>query len=87
MSLQLCFAFTCRKGHSNLVVTCLQLAQAIRIILKFKEVEFEDKYYPQGDPPGYCKKEWYDAKYNLGLDLPNVRFEYQAVTLRLYTIY
>ena len=55
-----------------LFIFCSQLAHAIRMMLHYKEVEFEDKMYTQGDAPDFSREEWLKEKFTLGLDLPNV---------------
>ena len=42
------------------------------MMLHYKEVEFEDKMYTQGDAPDFSREEWLKEKFTLGLDLPNV---------------
>ena len=54
-----------------LFIFCSQLAHAIRMMLHYKEAEFEDKMYTQGDAPDFSREEWRKEKFTLGLDLPN----------------
>lgn len=42
-------------------------------MLYYKGVEFEDRMYEQGDAPDYSREEWLKEKFDLGLELPNVR--------------
>ncbi|XP_046646752.1 glutathione S-transferase Mu 3-like [Daphnia pulicaria] len=48
------------------------LAQPIRLLLKYTQTEFEDKRYVVG--PGFDKSCWFDVKYSLGLDFPNLPY-------------
>lgn len=48
----------------------IKLAQPIRLLLKYTQTDFEDKRYVVG--PGFDKSCWFDVKYSLGLDFPNV---------------
>ena len=50
------------------------LAQHIRLLLEYTNTPYEDVLYPQGDPPEYDKSEWLSAKFNLGLDFPNLPY-------------
>jgi len=50
------------------------LAHAIRLMLHYKEVEFEDKMYTQGDAPDFSREEWMKEKFTLGLDWPNLPY-------------
>lgn len=49
-------------------------AQPIRLMLAYVEEEFEDKFYYVGPAPDYNKDGWYNDKYNLGLDFPNLPY-------------
>lgn len=49
-------------------------AQAIRNLLVYKGVEFEDKRYPHGPPPEYSCGEWLRQKFELGLKFPNLPY-------------
>ena len=44
-----------------------QLAQPIRLLLKYTETEFEDVTYEKGE-------DWFSIKFTLGLEFPNVSF-------------
>ncbi|XP_067951417.1 glutathione S-transferase Mu 7-like [Watersipora subatra] len=50
------------------------LANGIRLMLHYKEVDFEDKRYQQGAPPDFSREEWLKDKFNLGLDFPNLPY-------------
>nr|QST14956.1 GSTmu3a protein [Diaphanosoma celebensis] len=50
------------------------LAQPIRLLLAYTGTEFEDKYYVCGPAPDYDKSCWFDVKYTLGLDFPNLPY-------------
>ncbi|KAH7956271.1 hypothetical protein HPB52_007777 [Rhipicephalus sanguineus] len=49
-------------------------AQAIRNLLIYKGVEFEDKRYQHGPPPEYGRGEWLKEKFALGLKFPNLPY-------------
>lgn len=50
------------------------LAQCIRNLLVYKDVQFEDKQYKLGPAPAYEKTEWLKEKYCLGLKFPNLPY-------------
>lgn len=50
------------------------LAQPIRYLLAYKEVDFEDKLYSCGPPPDFERAAWLDEKQTLGLDFPNLPY-------------
>ncbi|OQR72837.1 glutathione S-transferase Mu 1-like [Tropilaelaps mercedesae] len=50
------------------------LAQPIRFLLAYKEVDYEDKRYSCGPPPDFDKSQWLDEKFTLGLDFPNLPY-------------
>ncbi|CAG2105612.1 unnamed protein product, partial [Medioppia subpectinata] len=52
------------------------LAQPIKILLKYAGVEFTDKYYGNLNAKNVdeIKAEWFNAKFTLGLDFPNVPY-------------
>ncbi|KAG0730073.1 Glutathione S-transferase Mu 3 [Chionoecetes opilio] len=50
------------------------LAQPIRLLLKYTGSEFEDKYYKCGPSPDYDKTCWFDVKQTTGLDFPNLPY-------------
>ena len=47
-----------------------KLAQPIRLLLAYTQTEYEDKRYVVG--PGFDKSCWFDVKFTIGLDFPNV---------------
>ena len=50
------------------------LAEPIRLMLRYLEVNFEDKRYPTGDPPDYDRAEWKKDKASLGFNFPNLPY-------------
>jgi len=50
------------------------LAQPIRMLLAYTETKYEDKYYVCGPAPTFDKSCWFDIKYSLGLDFPNLPY-------------
>lgn len=48
------------------------LAQPIRLLLAYTGTEYEDKRYVVG--PGFDKSCWFDVKFTLGLDFPNLPY-------------
>ncbi|CAD5120138.1 DgyrCDS8716 [Dimorphilus gyrociliatus] len=50
------------------------LAQQIRLLLKYCNVEFEDKVYDFGPGPDRYSENWLKDKFNLGLDFPNLPY-------------
>lgn len=50
------------------------LAQPIRMLLGYKKVDFVDKFYEVGDAPFFDKSHWYDVKYKMGFDFPNLPY-------------
>merc|ERR1712154_26429 len=54
------------------------LAQAIRLVIVYGGEELEEDLYEQGEGPEFCKKVWYDVKYSLGLDFPNLPYLYDG---------
>ncbi len=59
-------------SKSLFTVNFYQLAQPIRLLLAYTGTEFEDKYYVCGPAPTFDKSCWFDIKFSLGLDFPNV---------------
>ena len=53
---------------------CRGVAQSIRFMLVYLDVEFEDVAYTQGDGPNFSNSEWTDVKYELDLDFPNLPY-------------
>ena len=50
------------------------LAQPIRLLLVHTGTDFEDKMLSCGPAPGFDKSCWFDNKYSLGLDFPNLPY-------------
>ncbi|CAD5120137.1 DgyrCDS8715 [Dimorphilus gyrociliatus] len=50
------------------------LAQPIRLMLKYCNIEFEDKYYECGPAPDFSRECWLKEKFTLGLDFPNLPY-------------
>uniref|UniRef100_T1J645 Glutathione S-transferase n=1 Tax=Strigamia maritima TaxID=126957 RepID=T1J645_STRMM len=50
------------------------LAQPIRLLLNYVGQEFEDKKYDCGPPPNFDKSCWFNEKFSLGLDFPNLPY-------------
>jgi glutathione S-transferase len=50
------------------------LAEPIRLLLVYTGTEFEDKRYYCGDAPTFDKSSWFDIKFSLGLDFPNLPY-------------
>jgi len=50
------------------------LAQPIRLLLKYVGEDFEDKRYSCGPAPDFNKDCWFNEKFSLGLDFPNLPF-------------
>lgn len=50
------------------------LAQPIRLLLEYSGTEYEEKMYECGPAPDYDKSCWFDIKFKLGLDFPNLPY-------------
>ncbi|KAM7539322.1 hypothetical protein Aperf_G00000052784 [Anoplocephala perfoliata] len=50
------------------------VTEQIRLLLHYLGVKYEDKFYNIGPPPEYSRKEWFDVKFTLGLDFPNLPY-------------
>lgn len=50
------------------------LGEPIRLVLKYLEVDFEDKRIPFGDIGPKLLDPWFSQKYSLGLDFPNLPY-------------
>ncbi|VDL65089.1 unnamed protein product [Hymenolepis diminuta] len=50
------------------------LAESIRLLLRYLGVDFEEKLYHFGPAPDFDGKEWFDEKFKLGLDFPNLPY-------------
>ena len=51
-----------------------QLAAPIRMLLEYTDTKFIDKEYDCGPPPTFDKSCWFDIKFQLGLDFPNLPY-------------
>ncbi|GAB6026915.1 Glutathione S-transferase Mu 4 [Chamberlinius hualienensis] len=49
-------------------------AQPIRLLLTYVGEEFEEKLYVTGPAPDYDKSTWFNEKFNLNLDFPNLPY-------------
>ena len=49
------------------------LAQPIRLMLGYADVEFEDKMYEQGDGPEFSRDAWLKEKFTLGKLMYQIR--------------
>lgn len=50
------------------------LAQPIRMLLGYNQVDFVDELYEIGDGPDYDRSCWYEAKPKLNLEFPNMPY-------------
>ena len=50
------------------------LAEGIRLLLTYLEVDFEDKHYSLGEGPEIDISEWVNSINSLGLDFPNLPY-------------
>jgi len=50
------------------------LAQPIRLLLAYTETEFEDRQLSCGPAPDFDKSCWFDNKFSLGFDFPNLPY-------------
>jgi glutathione S-transferase len=50
------------------------LAEPIRMLLQYAGIDYEEVVYEQGDAPGYDKSVWFDVKFTLGLEFPNLPY-------------
>lgn len=69
--------------HFKIIVLFPQLAQPIRMLLAYTETKYEDKYYVCGPAPTFDKSCWFDIKYSLGLDFPNVILKIGFILCRI----
>ncbi|VUZ50764.1 unnamed protein product, partial [Hymenolepis diminuta] len=49
-------------------------AEPIRLLLRYLGVDFEEKLYRFGPAPEYDREEWFDEKFKLSLDFPNLPY-------------
>ncbi|CAI2378913.1 unnamed protein product [Moneuplotes crassus] len=50
------------------------LFRHIQYVLEYCGADYDTKIYEAGGPPDYCRKVWFDNKFNLGLDFPNLPY-------------
>ena len=50
------------------------LAQPIRYLLEFLQVEYEDKRYHYGEAPDFNRESWFGVKHTLGFPFPNLPY-------------
>jgi len=50
------------------------LAQPARMMLAYGACKFNDVVYEQGDAPEYSRAKWFDVKFTLDLDFPNIPY-------------
>ena len=50
------------------------LAEPIRILLHYLEIDYKEDLYEFGPAPDYNLDSWYNVKFKLGLDYPNVPY-------------
>lgn len=50
------------------------LGAPIRYLLHYLGVDFEDKMYAYGPGPDYDRSSWFNEKFTLGLELPNLPY-------------
>jgi len=50
------------------------LAEPIRLMLEYAQVEYDQKLYTVGPAPDYKRNAWMDVKENMGLNFPNLPY-------------
>ena len=50
------------------------LAAQIRMMFYYLNVNFIDKQYPCGDAPDFDRSSWFDVKFSLGMEYPNLPY-------------
>ena len=50
------------------------LVEPTRLLLHYLGIEYKDKFYESGPPPDYNVDCWFNEKYKLGLDYPNLPY-------------
>ena len=50
------------------------LAESIRLLLHYLEIDYKEDLYEFGPAPDYNLDSWYNVKFKLGLDYPNVPY-------------
>ena len=53
------------------------LAQSIRLMLGYAEVDFEDKLYEITDPPEFSPEAWMKDKFTLGMEHAQLLMEFK----------
>jgi len=48
------------------------IAEPIRMLLHYADVDFEDKRYVYGDAPDFDKSDWLNVKHKLDIPFPNL---------------
>jgi len=56
------------------------LAQPIRLMLGYLDIDFEDKMYEVTDGPEFSRDAWLKEKFTLGLDFPNLPYYFDGDT-------
>ncbi|MED6272480.1 Glutathione S-transferase Mu 1, partial [Characodon lateralis] len=46
----------------------------IRLMLEYTKSDYKEKFYVVGDAPGFDKSCWFNEKFKLGLDFPNLPY-------------
>ncbi|XP_027859886.1 glutathione S-transferase Mu 1-like isoform X1 [Xiphophorus couchianus] len=46
----------------------------IRLMLEYTKANYKEKFYVVGDAPGFDKSCWFNEKFKLGLDFPNLPY-------------
>ena len=54
------------------------LAEPIRVLLHYLGVEYKDEFYEVGPAPDFNCDSWFNVKFNLGLDYPNIPYLYDG---------
>lgn len=50
------------------------LAEAMRMMLNYADVDYENVMYECGDAPDFDRSDWLNVKFTLGLDFPNLPY-------------
>ena len=50
------------------------LAESIRLLLHYLEIEYKEVLYDFGPAPDFKMDSWFNVKYTLGLDYPNIPY-------------
>ncbi len=54
------------------------LAEPIRLLLQYLKVEYKDEFYERGPAPDFNGDSWFNVKFTLGLDYPNLPYLYDG---------